>query len=132
MTRQYQWCEYVKFDYPVFHRTKMINEMVKGIHTNYFFNWDADVVIPPMQVLYSVTLMREEGFDIVYPYDGRFARVDRKVWFNKISKSLDAGIFAKQLFKGMLEHPENKKRELIGDVEFKEKYNKLLSVAWVS
>jgi len=123
-----QWCEYVKFDYPVFHRTKMINEMVKGIHTNYFFNWDADVVIPPMQVLYSVTLMREEGFDIVYPYDGRFARVDRKVWFNKISKSLDAGIFAKQLFKGMLEHPENKKRELIGDVEFKEKYNKLLSV----
>jgi SAM-dependent methyltransferase len=122
-----QWCKYINYEFDVFHRTRMINDMVSGCSTKFFFNWDADVIVPPMQVLYAVELMRD-GYDIVYPYDGRFARVDRNKHFGSIEKALDIGVLKGMLFKGMIEHPDKGTRELIGDVDFKEKYYKLLSV----
>lgn len=70
-------CEYVKFDYPNFHRTKMLNEMAKMARTPYIANWDCDVFTPPMQILESVHKLRQ-GQQMVYPYEWDFVRVMRK------------------------------------------------------
>lgn len=85
-----KWCEYVKFDYKDFHRTKMLNEMTRMSKTEKVFNWDADVCISPYQIYQSVKKL--DSFDVVYPYDGRFARVPRLKWFKKMEKYLDVGI----------------------------------------
>ena len=122
-----QWCRYEMFDSKVFHRTKMLNQMALMSNTEIIVNFDCDVIVPPMQMLLAVERIRN-GQDIVYPYDGRFARVPRKDWFKQIEKSLDAGIFGSTKFKGTIEHPDKDLRDLIGDVEFKQKYHKLLSV----
>lgn len=69
--------EYVKFDYPKFHRTKMLNEMAKMAKTPFIANWDCDVFTPPMQILESVHRLRN-GVEMVYPYEWDFVRVMRK------------------------------------------------------
>lgn len=84
-----QWCTYMPFpDMKVFHRTKMLNDMAMAAETPFIANWDADVIIPPMQ-LYMAMLKLRNGADMVFPYDGRFARLERKDWFKPIEKLLD-------------------------------------------
>jgi hypothetical protein len=62
----------VYFDYNgKFHRTKAINEMTRMAKTPYVVNYDADVIIPPFQILEMAQTLRN-GADIVYPYDGTF------------------------------------------------------------
>lgn len=85
-----QWCKYMKFDLPNFHRTKMLNDMAIAANTPYLANWDCDVIIPPLQVYLTVMKLRE-GKDMVFPYDGRFARLPRREWFKPIEKLLDIG-----------------------------------------
>lgn len=85
-----QWCKYINFDLPNFHRTKMLNDMAIAANTPYLANWDCDVIIPPMQVYLTVMKLRE-GIDMVFPYDGRFARLPRKEWFKPIEQLLDIG-----------------------------------------
>lgn len=70
-------CEYIKFDYPEFHRTKMLNEMAKASTTPYVANWDCDVFTPPMQIIEAVHRLRL-GQKMVYPYDDKFCRIMRK------------------------------------------------------
>lgn len=84
-----KWCTYRNFDLPNFHRTKMLNDMAMQADTPYIANWDADVIIPPMQVYLAVQRLRG-GEDMVFPYDGRFARLPRE-WFKPIEKLLDIG-----------------------------------------
>ncbi len=68
----------VRFDYGgKFHRTKALNELTRMAKTPYVVNLDADVVVPPFQLLKMVCELRS-GADIVYPYDGTFAGVERK------------------------------------------------------
>ncbi len=94
--------DYVNFaDLKEFHRTKMLNDMMKSVETPIVYNWDADVVVPPLQVLESIKLLRENKADMVYCYDGRFARVQRETWFEALEKSLDVGIMGGVMFKGM-------------------------------
>lgn len=88
-----QWCRYIKFDEKYFHRTKMLNVMSYASKTPYIANWDADVVLPPMQVYLAVLALRG-GKEMVFPYDGRFARWPRELWFKKLEKALDVGVFA--------------------------------------
>lgn len=95
-----KYCQYRKFNYSEFHRTRMLNEMAKMCDTSIFANWDADVFVAPIQIWKAVETIRT-GADIVYPYDGRFARVDRIPWFLKLEKSLDIGIIGSTVFKGM-------------------------------
>jgi len=87
-----QWCRFMKFDSQYFHRTRMLNQMALSTGTPYVVNWDADVFIPPMQIIRSIQLLRK-GKDFVYPYDGRFARVLRRPWFRNLETFLDTGIF---------------------------------------
>lgn len=88
-----QWCRYIKFEERYFHRTKMLNVMSYASKTPYIANWDADVILPPLQIYLAVLQLRE-GSEMVFPYDGRFARWPRDPWFKKIEKTLDIGVFA--------------------------------------
>lgn len=85
---------YIYSNYPTFHRTAMLNRMAKLAKTPIVVNWDADVFAPPIQIIQAVDLIRE-GTDIVYPYDGRFARVPRTHY-----PFSDVGVL-KERFKGM-------------------------------
>jgi hypothetical protein len=69
--------DYMHFDFGgQFHRTKALNEMTKAANTPYVVNYDADVLIPPFQLLKMADMLRS-GTDVVYPYDGRFCMVER-------------------------------------------------------
>lgn len=81
-----------------FHRTRMLNEMAQAAQTPIVVNWDCDVFVPPLQLWLAVERIRN-GEDMVYPYDGRFARVPR-LWFPKLEKALDLGIFQDTQFTG--------------------------------
>lgn len=68
----YTFCQYKEF-----HRTKMINKVAKFIRTPYCVNYDADVLLNPVQIWYSVKVLRNGG-EIVYPYDGNFKNIPRE------------------------------------------------------
>lgn len=84
-----------------FHRTKMLNQMARHAQTELVANWDADVLTPPMQILLSAIALREDK-QMVFPYDGRFARIPRKPWMKRINET-DIGVVGKTLFAGMTE-----------------------------
>lgn len=93
-------CEYICFsDMEKFHRTKMLNQMAQMAKTPIVVNWDADVFVPTLQIIRAVNLIREQKADMVYPYDGRFARVPRH-FQPEMQKRLDLGIFRNENFKG--------------------------------
>lgn len=96
-----KYCDYMNFDrMQAFHRTKMLNDMAAKTLTPIVVNWDADVFISPVQIWDAVQRIRN-GADMVYPYDGRFARVPRHQWFKQLEKRLDVGIFGENEFRGM-------------------------------
>jgi hypothetical protein len=84
-------CEYVKFDLPYFHRTKMLNDMARMSKTPFIANWDCDVFTPPMQILEAVHKLRQ-GQEMVFPYEWDFFRVSRKQRKN-IFPYYDIGVF---------------------------------------
>jgi hypothetical protein len=94
-----QWGTYLSLDSEVFHRTKMLNEMALAAQTPFVANWDADVIIPPAQILAAVEALRA-GADMVYPYDGRFGRMKRDVWWPQIQAARDIGIVRDAELKG--------------------------------
>ena len=94
-----KWAKYTQLNSKHFHRTKMLNDMANLAETDYIVNWDCDVIIPPMQILMAGEELRA-GADVVYPYDGRFARIPRAPWFAKIQKHRDIGIVGAEPFKG--------------------------------
>lgn len=94
-----EWATYCQFTGKVFHRTKMLNDMCAMTAAPIIVNWDCDVIIPPMQLYMAAEAIRN-GADMVYPYDGRFARVPRQTWFNKLEQRLDIGIVTNTEFKG--------------------------------
>lgn len=94
-------CEYMHFDMKEFHRTKMLNDMAIAAETPFIANWDADVIVPPQQILNAVHLLRRKLVDVVYPYDGRFGRVPRLQWFKKTKESLDTATLKDEIFMGM-------------------------------
>lgn len=92
--------DYWQSEYPVFHRTKMLNDMAKIAKTPIIVNWDCDIVLPPMQIWKAVEAIRD-GADMVFPYDGRFARIPRQVWYKDLCHWLDIGIIGNTQFNGM-------------------------------
>lgn len=93
------FAKYRKFSMGVFHRTKMLNDMIKEASTKYVVNWDCDTVLPPLRILMSVEALRK-GDDIVYPFDGRVYHVPRVPNFKNLEKSLDIGIYGMNTFMG--------------------------------
>lgn len=65
------------YEHTEFHRTKLLNDMAMMAKTPIVVNWDADVFIDPEQILEAVELLRQGKADGVYPYDGKFFRVER-------------------------------------------------------
>jgi len=52
---------------PLFHRTKLLNDMIEMCNTKYISNFDCDVIIPENNVNRTIELF-DAGFDFVYPY----------------------------------------------------------------
>lgn len=82
-----------------FHRTKMLNEMARASNAEYILNWDADVIIPPFQILETINKLRA-GADMVYPYEWAFARMPR-AWYSGLRDQKDIGIVGDTKFSGM-------------------------------
>lgn len=53
---------------PVFHQTRYLNMMAQMCRTSFLSVWDADVIVPPDQILKSVELLRKKKADFVSPY----------------------------------------------------------------
>lgn len=83
----------------LFHRTKMINSMARKAITPIIINYDCDVFIHPLQIVEAVKRI-EQGEDIVFPYDGRFARVPRS-YYPELKRTLSVDIFEGIEFTGM-------------------------------
>ena len=95
-----EYVDYWQSDHEVFHRTKMLNQMAEIATTPIIVNWDCDIVLPPMQIWKAVEAIRN-GADMVFPYDGRFARIPRQVWYKDLCHWLDIGIIGDTKFNGM-------------------------------
>lgn len=97
---------YVHFeDMEHFHRTKMLNDMAGMARTPIVVNWDCDMVIPPLQLIEAAHKIKTRQADMVYPYDGRFARVNRHPWYAETDHKADI-MFGKTVFQGMRPHDE--------------------------
>jgi len=94
-----QWGTYMTIDSDVFHRTKMLNDMAMASETPFIANWDCDVIVPAAQILAAVEALRS-GADMVFPYDGRFARMNRTEWWPRIQGARDIGGVRDTPFKG--------------------------------
>lgn len=97
--------KYVHFEeMEYFHRTKMLNEMAGMARTPIVVNWDCDMVIPPLQLIEAAHKIKTRQADMVYPYDGRFARINRHDWYREIDRFADVGMFGAWVFQGMHDH----------------------------
>lgn len=83
-----------------FHRTKMLNDMAGDCKTPVIVNWDADVLVPPLQIIEAVRAITVDEYDMVYPYDGRFARVPRE-YYPTLDRRVDVGCLCRNMFFGM-------------------------------
>ena len=59
---------YEENDDPIFHRTRILNDMLMESDTEVVVNYDCDVVFPVSSYLNAYKMIREEGYDLVYPY----------------------------------------------------------------
>jgi Glycosyl transferase family 11/N-terminal domain of galactosyltransferase len=81
------YAEYYSFNYPDFHRTKIINQLAKMADTPVIVNWDCDNICAPAQLAEAVQKIRQ-GIDIAYPFDGTVHRTPR-FCLKYVANSLD-------------------------------------------
>ena len=64
----------VSFRFPVrrFHRTRLLNRMLRLVTTPLVCICDCDVIFPLRQYLHSASLLRNGAADFVFPFDGHF------------------------------------------------------------
>ena len=79
-----------------FHRTRLLNDMVMMSDTDIVVNYDSDIILPISSYTQAVKMLREDGFDVVYPY--KFGeRGERKVVLKtRIEDEDDLENFSKQ------------------------------------
>lgn len=94
-----EWTTYRHYNHKEFHRTKMLNDMANEATRPYIANYDCDVFFPPLQIWLTVEKLRS-GSQMVYPYDGRFACMDRFPWFKKIESTVDIGTVSDNTLSG--------------------------------
>lgn len=96
------WMNYINFPDKHFHRTKMLNRMAESAQSSEIVvNFDCDNICPILQVLIGVEMIRKGEADMVYPYDGRVARVDREKWYKELWETGgNFGIFGGTIFRG--------------------------------
>ena len=62
-------------DQPLFHRQRVLNEMIVEADTEIVVNYDCDVILPLESYVTAYTGIKEKVFDVVYPYgDGMYQR----------------------------------------------------------
>lgn len=98
----YTWVQFPTGELGSFHRTRMLNVMtLEHSETPYIINFDCDNICPTMQMMMAIDILRRGEAEMVYPYDGRVARVEREKWRGKlIEGGLDCGVFKNVIFKG--------------------------------
>ena len=73
---------YYKNNTDVFHRTKILNDLARASSSTFIVNFDADILIPPTQMLKAIELIRKGNVDMVLPYGGMARNIiDKKVSF---------------------------------------------------
>ena len=78
---------------PVFHRTKILNEMIAMVKTPITVNYDADVILPPQAYEQAQSAILNHNIDILYPF--RYKQKDQVRVFleredtQKFKQSLD-------------------------------------------
>lgn len=82
-----------------FHRTKWLNDNTAKSNTPIVINYDCDILVPPFQLYLAIEELRSGNADMIYPYDGRFARVPR-TWVDTINRFGDVGLFGDNEFVG--------------------------------
>ena len=64
-----------KSDDKLFHRQRIINEMLMEAKTEVIFNYDSDVILPLESYVKSYQSILDKTFDVVYPYErGNFQK----------------------------------------------------------
>ena len=53
---------------PIFHRTRILNDMLMESKTDVVINYDCDVVFPVSSYVSAYNMILNEGYDLVYPY----------------------------------------------------------------
>ena len=62
-------------DEPLFHRQKVLNEMIVEADTEIVVNYDCDVILPLESYVTAYVGIKEKVYDVVYPYgDGMYQR----------------------------------------------------------
>lgn len=96
----YKYMHFNSRDMDSFHRTRMLNTMAEMSETPCIINFDCDNIVPIMQMMIGVDMLRR-GAEMVYPYDGRVARVERGKWRPLLmNRGIDCGVFKGVMFKG--------------------------------
>lgn len=60
-----------------FHKTRLINAMVKKATTRFVAMHDSDVLCSPDQYLSAVNMLRANSVDFVYPFDGHVINIPK-------------------------------------------------------
>jgi len=80
---KYEWKE----EDGEFHRTKHINDMIKKSDKRYNIIWDVDIFITKRQLMMALNMLNN-GYELVYPYDGRFYDISSPdIFYNKVCNS---------------------------------------------
>lgn len=112
--------KYIYFDdIQDFHRTKMINEMVKMADTTIVAICDSDVLIPRGQMISAAHKIRVNGADVVYPYDGRFIRCLKEPW----TSLFDSDPYRVNSLDGVQENMNLYDKESFGGIFFVDKFS---------
>lgn len=64
---------------PIFYRTHYLNVMTQICESNIVAIWDADVILPSVQIEEAVNLLRAQKCDVALPYDGRFFDISKTI-----------------------------------------------------
>jgi len=87
-------------DIRIWHRTKILNRMIKEADTKYVAIWDADVMVYPEYIFDAYAMLSGQGYDAVYPYDGCFVKM-KKSWRYKIAMDMNMVNKLTKIYDGM-------------------------------
>lgn len=60
---------------PILYRTRFLNQMTRSVETPFVAVWDTDVIVPVVQLVKAMELLRSGEADFVYPYEKQFLNV---------------------------------------------------------
>jgi len=86
----------VDSEFDEIHRSRLLNAGAANAQTEILVNYDCDVLFFPDQYEKAANWIRENTFEMVYPYNGRFLILTYE-WVGKIEESLDLSIIDQKL-----------------------------------